>query len=50
MVGLHYYVDLPVDEVAAVLGLASGTVKSTLADARERIRRHLTREESETWT
>jgi RNA polymerase sigma factor (sigma-70 family) len=46
VVGLHYYVDLPVDEIAAVLGLATGTVKSTLADARDRIRRRLSREES----
>src|SRR5215467_3623051 len=43
VVGLHYFVDLPVDEVAAVLGLSTGTVKSTLADARDRIRRQLSR-------
>jgi RNA polymerase sigma factor (sigma-70 family) len=41
VVGLYYFVDLPVDEVAAVLGLSTGTVKSTLAAARDRIRRLL---------
>jgi RNA polymerase sigma factor (sigma-70 family) len=41
VIGFYYFVDLPVDEVAAILGLSSGTVKSTLADARERIRQAL---------
>ncbi len=41
VVGLYYFVDLPVEEVATVLGLSTGTVKSTLATARERIRRLL---------
>jgi RNA polymerase sigma factor (sigma-70 family) len=41
IVDLYYFVDLPVDEVAAVLGLSSGTVKSTLAASRERIRQLL---------
>jgi DNA-directed RNA polymerase specialized sigma24 family protein len=31
---LHHYVDLSVDDVAAVMGCSSGTVKSTLHDAR----------------
>jgi RNA polymerase sigma factor (sigma-70 family) len=38
VVVLHYFVDLAVDEVAQVLGLAPGTVKSTLFDARSRLR------------
>lgn len=38
---LHYYLDLPVAEVAAVLGVAEGTVKSTLAAARLTMRRAL---------
>lgn len=37
VVGLYYYLDLPVDEVAQVLGCSSGTVKSTLSDARRRL-------------
>jgi len=34
VVVLHYLADLPVDEVAAVLGVPVGTVKSRLARAR----------------
>lgn len=37
-VHLHYFVGLPVDEAAAVMGCAPGTVKSTLYDARTRLR------------
>jgi RNA polymerase sigma-70 factor (ECF subfamily) len=37
-VHLHYFVGLPVDETAAVMGCAPGTVKSTLFDARARLR------------
>ncbi|TMK55831.1 MAG: RNA polymerase sigma factor, partial [Actinobacteria bacterium] len=37
-VELHYFVDLDVAETAAVMKCAEGTVKSTLADARERLR------------
>lgn len=35
---LHYLADLPVDEVADALGVAPGTVKSSLHDARRRLR------------
>jgi RNA polymerase sigma factor (sigma-70 family) len=38
---LHYYLDLPVSEVAQVLGCAEGTVKSTLYDARRALARRL---------
>jgi RNA polymerase sigma-70 factor (ECF subfamily) len=38
---LHYYVDLPVTDVAALLGCAEGTVKSTLHDARAALGRTL---------
>lgn len=34
VVVLHYYADLPVDEVAALLGVPAGTVKSRLSRAR----------------
>lgn len=40
-VELHYFVGLSVDETAAVMGCAAGTVKSTLSDARARLRRLL---------
>lgn len=46
VVGLYYFIDLPVQEVAALLGISSGTVKSTLADARRRIQVQLAGEES----
>jgi len=38
---LFYYADLPVREVAAVMGCAEGTVKSTLSDARAHLQRTL---------
>jgi RNA polymerase sigma-70 factor (sigma-E family) len=34
VVVLHYLADMPVDEIAAVLGIAAGTVKSRLSRAR----------------
>jgi RNA polymerase sigma factor (sigma-70 family) len=44
VVNLYYFVDLPVDEVARILGIAPGTVKSSLADARGRLREVLDKE------
>jgi DNA-directed RNA polymerase specialized sigma24 family protein len=38
VVELYYFAGLPVTEVAAALRIAEGTVKSTLADARARLR------------
>lgn len=35
---LHYFVGLSVEETAAVMGCSAGTVKSTLFDARSRLR------------
>lgn len=46
VIGLYYFVDLPVQQVADLLGVSSGTVKSTLADARRSIQFHLAGEES----
>jgi RNA polymerase sigma-70 factor (ECF subfamily) len=40
-VTLHYYLGLPVADVAEVMGCAPGTVKSTLSDARSRLRTDL---------
>jgi RNA polymerase sigma-70 factor (ECF subfamily) len=40
---LYYFVDLPISEVAAAMGCKEGTVKSTLADARTRMRAKLER-------
>jgi RNA polymerase sigma-70 factor (ECF subfamily) len=40
-VELHYFVGLNVDETAAVMACAPGTVKSTLYDARARLRQLL---------
>jgi RNA polymerase sigma-70 factor (ECF subfamily) len=41
VVDLYYYLGLGVAEAAIVMRCSEGTVKSTLADARERLRRHL---------
>lgn len=38
---LHYLEDMPVDEIAAVLEIADGTVKALLSQGRERLRRQL---------
>jgi RNA polymerase sigma-70 factor (ECF subfamily) len=40
-VELHYYLGFPVAEVATQMGCAEGTVKSTLSDARARLRQLL---------
>ena len=37
-VNLRYFLSLPTADVAAVLGCSEGTVKSTLSDARRRLR------------
>ena len=38
---LHYYADLPYDEVARLLGVAEGTVAASLNAARRSLRRRL---------
>ena len=40
-VTLHYYLGLSMTEIAAVMSCSEGTVKSTLSDARKKIRAHL---------
>jgi len=39
---LHYFEDLPVDQVAQLLECSPGTIKSNLADARKNLSRSLT--------
>lgn len=41
IVDLYYFIDLPVEQIARMLSCSQGTVKSTLADARARLRRDL---------
>jgi RNA polymerase sigma-70 factor (ECF subfamily) len=41
MVALHYYAGLSVAQIAEVMGCSAGTVKSTLADGRARLRQEL---------
>jgi len=41
LVALHYLADLPVADVAALLGLSEGAVKAQLHDARGKLRRLL---------
>ena len=43
-VDCFYYADLSISETAVVMGCAEGTVKSTLADARQRLRTILIQE------
>jgi RNA polymerase sigma-70 factor (ECF subfamily) len=38
---LHYWADLPYDEIAALLGIAPGTVAASLHAARRRLRDRL---------
>jgi RNA polymerase sigma factor (sigma-70 family) len=38
---LFYFLDLPIADAAVVMDCAPGTVKSTLAEARRRLRNHL---------
>lgn len=40
-VDCYYFVGLTVDQTAAVMGCAAGTVKSSLSDARDRLRKLL---------
>jgi DNA-directed RNA polymerase specialized sigma24 family protein len=44
VVVLHYIEDRSVADVAAVLGIAEGTVKATLAKARDTLAKSIVRE------
>lgn len=44
VIALHYLEDASIDDVAAVLGIAHGTVKATLASAKKNLRRALDQE------
>ena len=46
MIVLFYVHDLPVVEIADILGAADGTVKSDLARARDRLRQRLSEVDS----
>jgi RNA polymerase sigma-70 factor (ECF subfamily) len=37
----RYFVGLSISDIAAIMGCSEGTVKSTLSDARKRLRRML---------
>jgi RNA polymerase sigma-70 factor, ECF subfamily len=41
VLALHYYEDLPVTDIAAILGLAEGTVKAHLHKGRDALRKRL---------
>ena len=45
VIALHYLADLPVEQIAAELGVPSGTVKSRLSRGREALAGQLTRTE-----
>jgi RNA polymerase sigma-70 factor (ECF subfamily) len=47
VLALRYYRDLPVDEIASLTGVRSGTVKSRLHRAQQRMRAILTSEGSQ---
>ena len=44
---LHYLEDLPIGEVASILDVTPGTIKSSLSHARDKLRAALTREGDE---
>lgn len=46
-VGLRYVCDLPIDEIAAVMGVATGTVSATLTSARRRLAADLAHQDCE---
>ncbi len=42
---LHFFQDLPLDDVARVLGISTGAARSRVYRAAHRLRPHLTRED-----
>ncbi len=50
VIALHYYADLRIGEVAKVLGVTEGTVRTRLHRARQQLKMNMTTQEGLGWT
>ncbi|MFY0545120.1 sigma-70 family RNA polymerase sigma factor [Brevibacillus sp. H7] len=50
VIALHYYADLRIEEIARVLGVTEGTVRTRLHRARQKLKQNLTAQEGLGWT